>query len=150
MKRPDSICGALMAAALLAAAGCDGKPKLVAVTGVVKLDGKPVNGVRVYFWPKDSTAKTSVNQLAIGFSDKEGRFSLRGTNGDGIAAGDYKVTFARPMTRAGKATDKQNQKPEEVGAQESLPPSLTDPQLTTYTATVSEASNRFDFDLPSK
>ena len=74
MKRPDSICGALMAAALLAAAGCDGKPKLVAVTGVVKLDGKPVNGVRVYFWPKDSTAKTSVNQLAIGLPCRKSRW----------------------------------------------------------------------------
>jgi hypothetical protein len=141
---------AACAVMLSAAAGCSGKPKLVPVTGVVKLDGKPVDGVRVYFWPNDQTAKTFVNQFAIGFSDKEGKFSLRGTNGDGIQAGGYKVTFARPMTRAGKATTKSNQKGEEVGAQESLPTELTELTQTKITANVTEASHDFVFDLASK
>src|SRR5262245_65184649 len=96
----------LVLVAVAAAAGCSRGPDLVPVSGVVKLDGKPVDGVRVYFWPKDQTANTFVNQFAIGFSDKEGRFALKGTNGDGVQAGEYKVTFARPMTRANKATDK--------------------------------------------
>jgi hypothetical protein len=98
----------------------------------------------------EPSAKMSVNQFAIGFSDKEGKYSLRCTNGDGIAAGDYKVTFARPMTRAGKASDKPNQKPEEVGAVESLPKDLTDQNLTKHRAAVSETSHHFVFDLSSK
>ena len=141
---------AVSALVLIAASGCSGQVKLVPVTGVVKLDGKVVDGVRVYFWPKDQSAPSSVNRLAIGFSDKEGKFSLRGTNGDGIEAGDYKVTFARPMTPVGKAPAKQNQKAEEVGAKETLPPSATDLSLTKHTATVSEKSKDFVFDLSSK
>jgi hypothetical protein len=135
---------------LAAAAGCGGEPKLVPVTGLVKLDGQAVDGVRVYFWPKDPKANLSVNQLAIGFSGKDGRFSLRGTNGDGIASGEYKVTFARPLKPQGDAVAKQNQKGEEVGAKESLPPSLTKPDLTKHTATVSESSHDFVFELSSK
>ncbi|HEY1376058.1 MAG TPA: hypothetical protein VGF55_04660 [Gemmataceae bacterium] len=131
-----------------AAAGCSGDPKLVPVTGTVKLDGKPVEGVRVYFWPTDMTAKSFQNRMAIGFSDKTGRFALKGTNGDGIATGDYKVTFARPMAR-GKASDP-NLKAEETGAHETLKPEYTDQDKTKQTATVSEASHDFVFELSTK
>jgi hypothetical protein len=132
-----------------AAAGCSGDPKLVPVTGVVKLDGKPVEGVRVYFWPTDMSVKSFQSRMAIGFSDKEGRFALRGTNGDGIAAGDYKVTFARPMAR-GKVTTDPNQKAEETGARETLKPEYTDQDKTKQTATVSEANHEFVFELSTK
>src|SRR5437763_17014110 len=50
--------GMCLAVALAAAAGCSREPKLVPVTGTVKLDGKPVDGVRVYFLPTDQSAKT--------------------------------------------------------------------------------------------
>jgi hypothetical protein len=136
---------------MIAAAGCGaGDPKLVPVTGTVTMDGKPVEGVRVYFWPKEIKPKMSVNTFAIGFSDKEGKYSLRGTNGDGVGAGEYKVTFARPMTPAGKAPDKPNAKPEEVGAKETLPDELTKLQLTRHSATVSEKDHDFTFDLSPK
>src|SRR5437870_3347453 len=113
---------AAWALALAAAAGCNSDPKLVPVTGTVKLDGKPVEGVRVYFWPADPAAKSMSHRLALGFSDKQGKFALRSTYGDGIATGDYKVTFARPLARGGKADTDPNHKPEESGAKESLPP----------------------------
>ena len=148
MRRSSMI--APVAVASLALIGCGGEPKLVPVTGLVRLDGKPVDGVRVYFWPLEQSAKMSVNQLAIGFSDKEGKFSLRGTNGDGIAAGEYKVTFARPMTRAGRGVERQGAKPGEVGAAETLSKEQTDQSLTKHRATVSESSHDFVFDLPSK
>jgi hypothetical protein len=134
---------------LLAAAGCGGEPKLVPVTGTVKLDGQPVEGVRVYFWPLDMSAKSFQSRMAIGFSGKDGRFSLRGTNGDGIASGEYKVTFARPLAR-GKTTAQSNLKAEETGAVESLKPEYTDQEKTKQTATVSETSHDFVFELSSK
>jgi hypothetical protein len=132
--------------ALAAAAGCGGEPKLVPVTGVVTLDGKPADGIRVYFWPVDQSAKTFVNQFAIGFSDKEGKFFLRGTNGDGIEAGAYKVTFARPAAGPVKPGRRPNQKNEK----ETLPNNLTELSRTKYAATVSVTSNTFVFDLASK
>jgi hypothetical protein len=142
---------AACAAALAAAGGCSREPKLVPVTGLVKLDGKPVAGVRVYFWPEESTAnKTFVNRFAIGFTGADGRFVLHSSNGDGIAAGEYKVTFARPLARGGKAAADPNQKPEETGAKESLPAELTDPKKTRHTAAVSDASSDFVFEISSK
>jgi hypothetical protein len=139
----------LWAVALAAAAGCGGEPKLVPVTGLVKLDGKPVEGVRVYFWPVDMSAKSFQSRMAIGFTGPDGRYALRGTNGDGIAAGDYKVTFARPMAR-GKTTAAANLKAEETGAKETLKPEYTDQDKTKQTATVSETSHDFVFELSSK
>jgi hypothetical protein len=148
MRRMRPILWAAMAITSLA--GCSGKPKLVPVTGIVKLDGKTVDGVRVYFWPKDQSAATFVNQFAIGFTDKEGKFFLRGTNGDGVEAGEYKVTFARPMTGGGRTTSRVNQKLEKGGAHETLPLDLTDPTRTRQTATVSPSSKEFTFDLSTK
>ena len=84
------------------AAGCSGQPKLVPVTGTVKLDGKAGGRGASLFLAEGSVGGNFVNQFGIGFSDKEGKFSLRGTNGDGVATGEYKVTFARPMTGGGK------------------------------------------------
>jgi hypothetical protein len=146
MRRLNAGLALALAVAAITAMGCGGKPKLVHVTGLVKLDGKPVEGVRVYFWPKDQTAKTFVNQFAIGFSDKDGRFFLQGTNGEGVEAGEYKVTFARPFTGAGKPPTKPNQKHEK----EMLSPELTELSKTKHTATVTAASNDFIFDLSSQ
>ena len=141
----------IWAVAVLALAGCGGEPKLVAVTGLVKLDGKPAEGVRVYFWPVDMSAKSFQSRMAIGFTGPDGRFALRGTNGDGIAAGDYKVTFARPMAK-GKLTGAAaaNLKAEETGAKETLKPEYTDQDKTKQAATVSETSHDFVFDLSTK
>jgi hypothetical protein len=146
MRRAQKCFSAAVACLALAAAGCGGQPKLVPVSGEVKLDGKPAEGVRVYFWPVDQTAKTFVNRFAIGFSDKEGKFLLRGTNGDGVEAGEYKVTFARPVAGPVKPNRRANQKNEK----ETLPPEFTELSRTKYTATVSSTSNTFVFDLPSK
>lgn len=150
MQKTRAVRWVATAAILVATTGCGGKPELVPVTGTVKIDGKAVDGVRVYFWPKDQSAKTFVNQFAIGFSDKEGRFSLTGTNGQGVEAGEYKVTFARTMTAAGPAAAKPNVKGEKHGNHEALPPDLTEYARTKYTATVSAANKDFVFDLSTK
>jgi hypothetical protein len=140
--------------AVLAAAfgttGCGGPPELVPVTGTVKLDGKPVGGVRVHFWPTDASSKTFVYQLALGITDTQGKFELHSSHGLGIAAGNYKVTFSRPLAAGGKTVNDPNRKPEEAGARESLPPHYTDQDKTQETATVSKESNDFVFNLKSK
>ncbi len=138
-------------ATLAAVAGCDRQPTLVQVGGLVTYDGKPAEGVRVYFWPQTpSAAKSYASRFAIGFSDKAGRYVLKCTNGEGIEAGDYKVTFARPVTRGGKPDTDMSRKPEETGAKESLSSEYTDINKTKFTATVSDASREFTFDLKSK
>jgi hypothetical protein len=131
--------------------GCGREPALVPVTGTVKLDGKLADGVVVYFSPSDNTSqKNFTSRVAIGISDQQGRFSLRGTRGDGIATGEYKVTFSRPMSRAGKPAAGPGRKSEEGGAHETLPGSLTDIEKSKHSAVVSEESHDFLFELQSK
>ncbi|HEX4588658.1 MAG TPA: hypothetical protein VH120_01935 [Gemmataceae bacterium] len=141
----------LVVAALVgASSGCGGEPALVPVTGTVKLDGKLTDGVVVYFSPVDTAQKNYTSRVAMGISDQQGRFSLRGTRGDGIATGEYKVTFSRPVSSGGKPAAGPGRKAEEGGAHETLPDSLTDIQKTKHSAVVTEQSHDFVFELQSK
>jgi hypothetical protein len=76
-----------MAAVLLAtASGCGGS-KPVPVNGVVKLDGRPVEGAAVTFIPE--SGKTA---NASGMTEKEGAFRLTTLKpNDGAYPGNYKV-----------------------------------------------------------
>jgi hypothetical protein len=138
-------------AALSAAAGCGGPPSLVPVGGVVTIDGKAYEGVRVYFTPQTEVpAKSFASRFAIGISDKDGKYTLKGTYGEGVEVGEYKVTFSRVVARSGKADTDPNRKPEESGAKESLSPEFTDIKKTKFTAVVSNSNREFAFDLKTK
>src|SRR5438067_11098108 len=78
---------------LLAAAGCGGKYTPVAVSGVVTLDGKPVEGATVYFY---AVGDERDGRPAHGTTDKEGAFRLS-TLGDedGALRRRYKVVIAK-------------------------------------------------------
>lgn len=91
----------ILAVAVLAAAlvGCGpGHPPTYSVTGIVTLNGDPVEGARVYFAPTDPKGKT-----ASGDTDAQGKFSLRsyGAN-DGAQAGSYKVFVTKAESVEGK------------------------------------------------
>ncbi|MCC6508988.1 MAG: hypothetical protein IT423_07765 [Pirellulaceae bacterium] len=61
--------GFIVILALMAASGCDEKTKLAEVTGVVTLDGKPLELIQVEFWP-------TTGPRSIGKTDTEGKFTL--------------------------------------------------------------------------
>ena len=70
--------------------GSTGALPLHAVTGTLKVDGKPLEATTVALMPVDITSKA---KPAIGTTDKEGNFKIA-TNGDrGAAAGSYKVVL---------------------------------------------------------
>lgn len=76
----------------MAAIGCSGSPDgIVPVEGTVTLDGQPLPGAQVKFQPPDGT----LDNIAIGFTDQEGRFSMHllGTLEPGVAPGVYEVSF---------------------------------------------------------
>jgi hypothetical protein len=85
MARRFKMMAPLMMVTLLVAGCGDGHPKRVAVSGQVKVDGKPLTCGSVRFLSPGNRASTGV-------IDKDGRFTLScyGQN-DGAVPGDHKV-----------------------------------------------------------
>lgn len=76
----------------LAATGCSGGvsgPPYVNATGIVTLDGKPIEGATVTFSPKKD------GSMSMGLTDAEGRFVLKSATGrKGAAVGEHNVSIA--------------------------------------------------------
>ncbi|MDB5308321.1 MAG: hypothetical protein JWO38_2523 [Gemmataceae bacterium] len=79
--------GVLAVAAAFAVAGCGSG--LTPVSGVVKLDGAPVEGATVTFVTEDG------KQSATGFTDASGNFTLTTDAKAGARAGHYKVVVVK-------------------------------------------------------
>lgn len=64
--------------ALLFTPGCGGSgPELGPVDGTVRVNGKPVSGLRVYFNPDvEERGQPSPGRSSYGVTDEQGRFSL--------------------------------------------------------------------------
>lgn len=86
----------LLGAAALAAGGCGGGP--AAVSGVVTLDGKPVEGATVSFSPEGAGTVGG----STGKTGPDGRYTLRTVTADkpGAAPGKHKVTISLSRTDA--------------------------------------------------
>jgi hypothetical protein len=85
----------LAASALLALAACGCGGKFVEVKGVVKLDGKPVEGATVSFVSEDGAKSYS------GQTDANGEFTLSGGPRSGAPNGTYKVTVTKTAKVSG-------------------------------------------------
>jgi hypothetical protein len=87
MRRVRLSWAAVAVAVALTGPGCGGGK--VKVSGVVTLDGQPVEGAVVAFIPVDP----GKGQMAHGTTDKEGVFNLSTSRpNDGAVPGEYKVT----------------------------------------------------------
>jgi|SRR5438105_1035170 len=153
-RKPIWIAAAVVGVAVVIIAGSvwsDLPPQVYSVTGTVTIDGKPGDMVKVEFWPKDmSSNKNFMFRYGIGMSDSSGRFVLKsGAGTDGIAAGDYKVTFSRLAVR-GKPVTADKRKLVREGATESIPANYTDMDQTTITAQVSSKQRDFAFEINTK
>lgn len=85
MIRVHVVCLLLLA---ISAAGCNQGPRLAPVSGVVLLDGKPVEAASVLFTPEAG------GRPADGVTDKEGKFTLQTFEpGDGAVIGKHKVAI---------------------------------------------------------
>ncbi len=75
------------------AVGCGGGPSVGAIpaTGIVTLDGKPLDGATVSFVPDSDEARS-----ASGLTDATGAFRLTSlAPGDGAVPGKYKITVSK-------------------------------------------------------
>jgi hypothetical protein len=94
MRRPI-LAGALLFA-IVWVTGCG--PSLKPVTGVVKLDGNPVEGATVSFISDDG------KNVFTGFTDSSGSFKLANSeNKAGVVPGNYKVTVVKRPSMGGEA-----------------------------------------------
>jgi len=89
-KRPKFLTNLGIASLLLCLAGCG--EKLAAVTGTVRLDGKPVASAGVALHP------VAGGSLASGSTDAEGRFRIESGNKPGTTPGEYRVTVVKKET----------------------------------------------------
>ncbi len=85
--------------------GCsvdDGLPRTVNASGVVTLDGEPIDGASIVF------AEASGVHSAQGLSDSKGRFSLDAFEAKkGAVPGSYKITVSKTVTVERSVNQKQ-------------------------------------------
>jgi hypothetical protein len=87
--------GALLLSLLI---GCSGSSPTEKVSGVVTLDGTPVEAAAVTFVPDDPATGKS----AAGITDKDGKFTLTTfVGGDGALPGSYKIQVSKYETPDG-------------------------------------------------
>ena len=133
--------------------GCGGgrsadQPKLVPVSGTVKLEGQPAPGVSVMFFPTGLTRGTSY----YANTDPSGRYELQSSDGQkGAPVGEYKVTCSKYVMPDGSLFKSDGtQSPEMAGAKELLPPRYSDQLATELKATVPESGGTVNLDVSSK
>lgn len=94
----------LLAALLLCAIGCGGGPRLAPVSGKVTLDGKPLAGADISFYPVNVKAGSDAGIASTGKTDVNGEYSLETTKGQrGAVVGPHRVSITRPIEDVGDA-----------------------------------------------
>jgi hypothetical protein len=93
--------GLVLGAALLAGCGGHGRSRTAAVSGRVTLDGEPLAGARVSFYPiHDPRSGSQSGPEAHGETDSEGRYALTTVFGArGATVGPNRVMISTRKTR---------------------------------------------------
>lgn len=107
--RPRAFAAALLALGFVVAGGCSGQdgPRwnlaFHPVTGSVKYDGKPAEGVLVGLIPIDAPMPPAIPSNPTAITGPDGTFSI-GTSqpGDGACAGRYQIVLNWMVVRAGE------------------------------------------------
>lgn len=123
--------------------GCgDSGPRLVPVTGVVTLDGKPVADAGVMFKPAGSLPPASAN------TDVQGKFSLATLNKPGAVLGEHQVSIVKQETTG--VGDFGAVGPGGAQVKWIVPKKYGVPETSGLKATVTEDKHDFQFNLSSK
>jgi hypothetical protein len=145
-----SFTGLLSTTLLCCLAGCGAaptKPKadIYPVAGAVRYKDAPLTDATITFTPTGDT----MGFTGRGRTNKEGRYTLIDMHGNkGMVAGEYSVTVSRRVLPGGAVVPADDKTPPiESLASESLPPHLSNPELTTITVTVTTEKAAYDLDL---
>lgn len=122
-------------------------PETVPFSGVVKIDGAPMNRGIITFIPKSDGGYN-----AVGFVNEKGEYKLKTSvgelEGDGAAPGDYKVTISRFVKPSGEPQDPSV--PAEIPGKESIPLAYSDATVSALTAVVPAGGGTKDFEVSTK
>jgi hypothetical protein len=135
--------------ATIAFVGCgSGKLKTVNVTGIVTLDGQPVEGASVRFNPVDQ----AMGHPAFGKTDVSGRYHLQTILGEvdaGTTPGLYMVTISKvELVGTGRMITTSEGEHEEMIGVERLPEKTANFSTTDIEREVeNKRTNVFDFDF---
>ncbi len=139
---------ALSLPCLLGGCGAGDHPDTYPVGGVVTLNGQPVAEATVNFFP------VAEGQSSVGRTDAQGRYELTTFDpGDGALPGEYQVAISKYELPSGAAdvdtepSEEGSSDPESLVPQNVLPERYASPQTSELRATVSEGTNRLDFEL---
>lgn len=143
----------LAAVILCCSIGCfGGSSNISEVSGVVTLEGEPLEGATVAFYPNDGRASQGV-------TDETGRYELTYLrNEKGAVIGEHIVTISTKIPDevdyrgdvVGESGDGGRDAIVVKGRAESLPRKYTDRWKSELRATVTSGSNDFPFDLKKK
>jgi len=130
--------------------GCGAPPDIAPVSGVVTVEGTPVEGAQVLFMPMGK-------RPASAQTDADGRYHLSTfEENDGAMLAEHAVTimYQRPIyvspmgPLAGKPQDLAPlPKPPPADWKSPIPKKYSNPAAPLLSATVQEGDNVFDFDL---
>lgn len=145
---------ALLVVALIAGCGGGGEepPKVVAVSGIVKLDGQPLKGASILFVPIEAAKGIG----AAGTSDGEGKYSLAFGNNRGVLPGGYTVVVEKWVNKDGSdiatGPDIDIEQMKMGGLVKSLlPPAYSDPRGTPLKALIEDKERQtVDLEVQSK
>ena len=119
----------LLALLAVGVSGCQREPegpKRVPVSGVVTLNGKPLEGASVTFHPTGST----LGRGGSGESDAEGKFTVGNYETYGLVPGtpegDYKVTVSKQKGVSSKPAPEGSAAPATVDGLETIPSRFSD------------------------
>jgi hypothetical protein len=86
---------------VLLALGCGGK-KFAPVSGVVKLNGKPLVGATVSFTPFKGEEEIEAPTSSVGKTNENGEYTLEATTGQhGALVGKHKVAISKVSQQVG-------------------------------------------------
>lgn len=140
----------------LLAVGCgNSAPPVYPLSGKVTLGGKAYPRMICYFRPANGPADYWT--IAVADTDAEGKIPRVRTNaGEGLPAGEYKVTFSCMVVKSTGAAIKEGEKPSELGVKtvELVPDEYLEGvanETTPARVTVNrQGSNEFTIDIPVK
>ncbi len=122
-------------------------PATVPVTGVLRLDGKPLSLATVLFVPSGATKGVE----CVGFTDDEGKFSLEQIRGGkGAPPGEYRVAVSRYLKNGEPVKLGPDEFPANVGAVESMPLKYSSPTESILVVTVPPSGGEIPVELKSR